>query len=62
MTITHSNSLPSYVLLCPYDTATSNQKEIANNITVTNWTWPTNYGEGAILGKIISFAWTTNSG
>jgi len=62
MTITHSNDFPSYVLLCPYDTATSNQTNQQNNITVTNWTWPTNYGEGAILGKIISFAWTTNSG
>jgi len=45
------------LIVCPYDT-TDTILNASKSLTISNWTWPSNYGDGALLGKVLSMAWT----
>jgi len=52
-----TSSYITYMLVCPFDT----QSDILNTeirLTVTKWTYPSTFGVGAMLGKVVSMAWS----
>jgi len=54
-----TSSYTTYMLVCPFDTtSTINNTEI--RLTVTKWTYPSTFGVDAMLGKVVSMAWSNN--